>query len=111
GAWRAPCPPACDRASDPSFRDLLPLDALEERAEVTGAEAQVALPLDDLEEEGPAAHVLEERGAFLHEDLKQIRVILVAVHQDLQFAQDVDVLVDLVDPHPPDALGQDIVVG
>src|SRR4051794_37274821 len=62
---------------------LLALDRLEQGLEVALAEAERAVPLDQLE---------EHRRAVLHrlgEDLEQVAV-LVAVDQDAQFAQRLD---------------------
>src|SRR6187397_673871 len=53
-------------------RDLVRLDRLEQRAEIALAEALVALPLDDLEEDR-ADHV---RG----EDLQQLVLVVILVH-------------------------------
>ncbi|KPC69522.1 hypothetical protein ADL26_18170, partial [Thermoactinomyces vulgaris] len=62
---------------------LLALDGLEQRLEVADAEAERAVPLDELEEDrGPVAEGLGE-------DLQQVAV-LVPVHQDLQLAQGLD---------------------
>src|SRR6476660_2721937 len=73
---------------------LLALDRLEQRLEVALAEAQRAVPLDQLEEHRrPVAQRLGE-------DLQQVAV-LVAVDQDLAG-------LELLDRHPhfPDALAQ-----
>ena len=67
---------------------LLALDALEQRAEVAGAEAAVALALDDLVEERARARVAVEAGRLLEEDLQHVRVVVVAVDEDLELAQD-----------------------
>src|SRR5438477_11360662 len=79
---------------------LLPLDALEQRAEVAAAEALVALALDDLEEERARLSLVVQRRRVLHEDLQQVAVLLVPVHQDLEVAQHLDVLVDALDLQP-----------
>src|SRR6476660_5266823 len=65
---------------------LLALDRLEERLEVALAEAERAVPLDELEEHGrPVAHRLGE-------DLEEVAV-LVAVDEDLA-------ALELLDRHP-----------
>src|SRR5699024_11678120 len=73
---------------------LLPLDRLEERLEVALAEAERAVPLDDLEED---RRPIPER---LGEDLQQVAV-LVPVDEDASLLQ-------LRDRHPhlSDALAQ-----
>ena len=76
---------------------LLALDALEQRAEVAGAEPLVALALDDLVEERAGLGSLVEAGRLLEEDLQQVRVLVIAVDQDLELAQTSEVLVDLAD--------------
>ena len=48
------------------------LDRLEERAEVAGSESLVALPLDDLEEEGARRLLFIEARRLLQEDLQQV---------------------------------------
>src|SRR4051795_4793503 len=69
---------------------LLPLDRLEEGLEVPLAEAQRAVPLDQLEEDGgPVADRLGE-------DLQQVPV-LVAVDQDPTSLQLLDRHADLAD--------------
>src|ERR671917_280498 len=70
---------------------LLALDRLEQRLEVALAEPERAVPLDELEEHRRA--VLDGLG----EDLQQVAV-LVAVDEDPQLAQGVDVDPGLADP-------------
>ena len=78
-------------ASEVSSPLLLTLDRLEEGLEVALSEAAGAVALDDLEEHGrPVA-----RG--LGEDLQQVALV-VAVDQDPEPAQVLDVLLDLADP-------------
>src|SRR5262249_11572039 len=98
------------RASDPSFADLLPLDALEQRAEVPRAEPLVALALDDLEEERSGRRLAVEPGGVLEEDLQEVRARPVAVDEDLELAQLVDVLVDLADAVLDEPRGQHVEV-
>src|SRR6478736_1280070 len=69
---------------------LLALDGLEERLEVALAEAERAVPLDELEEDGRA--VAERLG----EDLQQVAV-LVAVDEDLALLQLLDRYADVAD--------------
>jgi hypothetical protein len=69
-------------------RLLLALDRLEERLEVALAEAERAVPLDDLEEHGRA---VSER---LGEDLQQVAV-LVPVDEDAPLLQLLDGDADL----------------
>ena len=65
--------------------DLVEFDALEQRAEIALAEAFVALPLDDLEE--------DRADGVLGEDLQQQALLRRAVNQDAVGAQALDVLV------------------
>jgi non-specific serine/threonine protein kinase len=77
---------------------LLALDRLEEGLEVALAEAERAVPLDELEEDGrPVADRLGE-------DLQQVAV-LVAVDQDAALAQFLDGNPDLADPLPQHRVG------
>ena len=76
---------------------LLALDGLEERAEVAGAEALVALALDDLEEERPRLGIVVQAGRLLEEDLQQVLARRVAVDEDLELAQHAEVLVERAD--------------
>src|SRR5918996_3099235 len=69
---------------------LLALDRLEEGLEVALAEAASAVPLDDLEEYG---RTVSDR---LREDLQQVALV-VAVDEDAEPLQVLDVLVDLPD--------------
>src|SRR3954471_13070278 len=78
---------------------LLALDRLEQRLEVALAEAERAVPLDELEEHRRA--VLDRLG----EDLQQVAV-LVAVSEDLQLAQLVE-----RDPGVADPGAELVVVG
>src|SRR6476469_826509 len=80
---------------------LLAFDRLEERLEVALAEAERAVPLDELEEDGRA--VAERLG----EDLQQVAV-LVAVDEDAATLQLLDGDPDLTDPS---AEGRVLVVG
>src|SRR5664279_3712351 len=89
---------------------LIALDALEQRAEVAGAEALAALALDDLVEERTRRLVVVEAGRFLEEDLQHVLVVMIAVDQHLELAQRLDILVDLVDAALHDPLGQHVVV-
>ena len=78
---------------------LLALDGLEQRLEIALAETAAALALD---------HFEEQRRPVLHragEDLQHVAFV-VAVHQDAEFLQLVERLVDL-----PDARQQIVVVG
>src|SRR5699024_8546296 len=88
--------PVCQRALWPSevaATLLLPLDGLEQCLEVALAEAQRAVPLDQLEEHRrPVAQRLGE-------DLEQVAV-LVTVHQDAALLQLLDRHPDLADPCP-----------
>src|SRR5205085_721207 len=70
---------------------LFQLDRLEERLEVADAEAARAAPLDDLE---------EQRGPILHRPRKRLQqiAVLVAVDEDAQLADHVEILADLADP-------------
>src|SRR5689334_5396026 len=78
-------------ASEVAARVLLALDGLEEGLEVALAEAERAVPLDDLEEDrGPVA----ER---LGEDLQEVAV-LVAVDEDLALLELLDRCAHLADP-------------
>src|SRR5258707_15889277 len=70
---------------------LLQLDRLEECLEVSLAEAPRPVTLDDLEEEGRA--VLDGLG----EDLEQV-ALLVAIDEDAEVGELVQVLVDRADP-------------
>src|SRR3990172_11996695 len=67
--------------------ELLALDRLEERAEVAGPEALVALALDDLEEERPGGGLVVQPGRVAEEDLEQVGAGPGAVHQDLQLPE------------------------
>src|SRR5262252_145284 len=84
---------------------LLALDGLEQRAEVAGPEPLVALALDDLEEERAGFGIVVQAGRLLEEDLQEVLPGLAAVDQDLELAQDLDALVDLVHAQAPQALG------
>src|SRR3954464_217290 len=68
------------RGSEVAALLLLPLDRLEQRLEVALAEAERAVPLDELEEQGRA--VADRLG----EDLQQVAV-LVAVDEDAALLQ------------------------
>src|SRR6185369_13393169 len=79
-------------------------------AEVAGAEAFGALALDDLEEEGTGRGILEEAGRLLEEDLEEVFSGALAVDEDLEVAQDRDVLVDRADAERLQARRQHVVV-
>src|SRR5688500_3909765 len=72
-----PCTSRSSMRLDPARLHLLALDALEEGAEVAGAEAAVALALDDLVEERARGRVVIGRGRLLEEDLQHVLVVLV----------------------------------
>src|SRR5690606_12626489 len=110
GVWPAPPRPPSARASA-ILLALMPLDALEQGAEIAGSEALVALAMNDFEEEGPRLGASIHLGRVLHEDLQQIGVVAGTVDQDLELAQGLDVFVDAADAQALEPLGQRVVVG
>src|SRR5215212_8748521 len=91
--------PRAPRASEVPPRGLLALDRLEQRLEVPLSEPAGAVALDDLEED---RRPVAER---LREDLQEVALV-VAVDEDPQAPQVVEVLGDLAD-----AVGDLVVVG
>src|SRR6185312_14313400 len=81
------------KVSEVAALGLLALDRLEQRLEVALAEAQRAVPLDELKEHG---RTVADR---LGEDLQQVAV-LVAVDQDAARLQLLDRHPHLADPRP-----------
>src|SRR3954466_3002271 len=82
---RARCRSPTDSSHQPALA-LLALDALEQRAEVTRAEAAIALALDDLVEERAGGAVVIQARRLLEEDLQHVRVVMIAVDQLLELA-------------------------
>src|SRR5262249_52350146 len=85
------------------------LDALEQRAEVSVAEALVSTPLDDLVEERARAHVVVQRRCLAQETLGYVFVFR-AADQDLEPLELFDLLRRVRDPELREWLGEREVI-
>src|SRR5262245_48929080 len=92
-------------------RELLALDALEQRPEVARAEALVALALDDLEEEGPRVGAAIQARRVFQEDLQEVGPARLPIHQDAELLELADVLVDALHALALQALRQALIIG
>src|SRR5438309_9857951 len=89
---------------------LIALDGLEKRAKIAGPKPLIALALDDLEEERPRLGIVIQAGCLLEKDLQQVFVRALAVDQDLQSTQSLDLLVDATDADGFQSCRQHVVV-
>src|SRR5690606_24839443 len=116
---RGPCaasgarpPGAGARASGGSLGLLLlALDALEQGAEVASAEALIALPLNELEEERPGLGLAVQGLRIFEEDLQHVAAGALAIDQDAVLAQQLHRLLDGAHAAALHVLGEVLVVG